>query len=460
MSFMDPRVTGEVAVRQPLAMSGPMDWPLTNGAVPWIVLVIGLLSLGWLLVVRRRSWWTVTVPLIALGTAVAVFVVQYLEDNSWRLIADELPISVLVWIGVGVFGVALAVARCFCTPRWRTRLAALLAGLLVLLAACSQVNVFYDQYPRLRTLVTALTRESTDLRTAGGGRRNATVRTPEGGTLESVWRPPADMPDKGSLSKVKIPGTVSGFDARDAWVYLPPAYRTDPRALLPVIVLMPGQPGSPQDWLDSGQLAETMDAYAAEHHGLAPVAVSVDTLHSPLNNTICVDSKRGKVHTYLTQDVPAWIRANLQVAAAPGSWAAGGYSLGGTCSLQLAVTAPELFGSFIDISGQREPTLGSHQRTVDELFGGSSAAYDAISPLKIMQRKSFAGTNGLFIVGSSDGTFAPQQRDAYAAARKAGMNATYKELPGGHSWAVWRPALGVGLAWLGGVTHLTSPSSG
>ncbi|MDJ0339998.1 phosphatidylglycerol lysyltransferase domain-containing protein [Streptomyces sp. H10-C2] len=385
-------------MRQPLAMTGPMDWSLTSGAVPWIVLAAGLVSLGWLLVVRRRSWWTLTVPLIALGTAVAVFVVQYLEDNSWRLIADELPLNVLVWIGIGLFGVALAVARCFYAGRWRVRLAALLAGLLVLLAACSEVNRVYDQYPRLRTLVTALTRRSTDLKTAaGGGKETTAVRTPAGGTLESAWKPPPGMPDKGSLSKVRIPGTVSGFSARDAWVYLPPAYRTSPRALLPVIVLMPGQPGSPQDWLDSGQLADTMDAYAARHHGLAPVAVSVDTLGSPLNNTICADTKRGKVHTYLTQDVPAWIKANLQVAGAPTSWAAGGYSLGGTCSLQLAVTAPALFGSFIDISGQREPTLGDHRRTVNELFGGSTAAYGAISPLKIMQTRPFPATNGLFI---------------------------------------------------------------
>jgi hypothetical protein len=54
-------------------------------------------------------------------------------------------------------------------------------------------------------------------------------------------------------------------------LYLPPAYLGSVRARLPVLVLIPGQPGGPEDWLLAGRLAAVMDAFAAAHDGLAPV---------------------------------------------------------------------------------------------------------------------------------------------------------------------------------------------
>jgi len=58
-----------------------------------------------------------------------------------------------------------------------------------------------------------------------------------------------------------------------------------------------------------------------------------DDLGSPLANPLCLDSRLGRVHTYLTRDVPAWISAHLQVDTTPGSWAVGGSSAGGTCTV-------------------------------------------------------------------------------------------------------------------------------
>jgi hypothetical protein len=73
-----------------------------------------------------------------------------------------------------------------------------------------------------------------------------------------------------------IPGTVSGFTARDAFVYLPAAYTSQSRPLLPVLVLVSGQPGGPQDWIVSGELQSHLDSFAQANGGLAPVTVVVD----------------------------------------------------------------------------------------------------------------------------------------------------------------------------------------
>jgi len=150
-----------------------------------------------------------------------------------------------------------------------------------------------------------------------------------------VWRAPPGMPEAGRIAQVVIPGRVSQFGARPAWIYLPPAYLGSPRAVLPVLVLIPGQPGGPEDWLLAGRLAGIVDAFAAAHHGLAPVVAVPDVTGSVFGNPLCMDSRLGRTETYLATEVPEWVASNLQVD--PQRRAIGGFSFGGTCALQLAV---------------------------------------------------------------------------------------------------------------------------
>jgi len=57
-----------------------------------------------------------------------------------------------------------------------------------------------------------------------------------------------------------------------------------------------------------------LDAYAANHEGLAPIVVVADQLGTPTANPLCLDSALGKSETYLARD--------LAVAAAAVSRAA------------------------------------------------------------------------------------------------------------------------------------------
>jgi S-formylglutathione hydrolase FrmB len=190
-----------------------------------------------------------------------------------------------------------------------------------------------------------------------------------------------------------------------------------------------------------------MDDFAADHHGLAPVVVAVDPNGSAFGNTMCMDTRRGDAETYLTQDVPAWIKANLQIDGNTAVWGVGGYSYGGTCALQLAVRAPAVYPSFIDISGQREPTLGDRRKTVGEAFGGDEAAFTRLNPLDILKTTSLPGVAGYIAVGDHDAVYRPQQQEVQAASERAGIAVEYRELPGAHSWGVWRPALVAALPW-------------
>lgn len=432
--------------------SGPLDWSLVSGPVPVVVTVLGLLALLGLFVSRRRGWWLRWGPLALVAAGLTAWLLVTAVDDWWRPFPDGLTRNTAVWIGVGVLGVFLALFR---LPglRWRGRLGAVAAAALVLVLSAAQINGEFEQYPTLRALPGPWQVKVGGL-SAADRVKEPTIAVPTGKTVEQVWKPPASMPAVGTLSTTAMPGTVSHFAARDAFVYLPPAYLVSPRPLLPVVVMMAGQPGSPDGLIAAVGIVDTLDRYAAAHHGLAPVVAVVDPLGSTFANTLCLDSRIARVQTYLATDVPQWIRTHLQTATDRGSWTVGGISFGGTCALQLAVNAPKVYGDFLDFSGQSEPTLGSHSETVAQAFGGDEAAFAKVNPLDVLKHTRFPDTAGALVVGASDGTYRPQQLEVLAACKGAGMQMTWLEVPGGHSYGVWKTGFEQELPWIAKRTGL------
>jgi S-formylglutathione hydrolase FrmB len=254
-----------------------------------------------------------------------------------------------------------------------------------------------------------------------------------------------------------IPGTVSGFTARSAYIYLPAAYAGPAAPLLPVLVLVSGQPGGPSDWIVSGRLQTLLDQFAAVHNGLAPVAVVVDPNGPNDTITMCMDSNIAKADTYLSQDVPNWITSQLGVDANHAHWAFGGFSYGGTCAIQMATRHPDLYPSFIDISGEREPAISADRsKTIQAAFGGNTAAFDALTPLTLLGERHYPNVWGLFAAGAGDAMFLASMNEVAPAAQKAGMTVKTQVVPGeGHSWAVPEAVTPAALQWLGPRLGLT-----
>jgi S-formylglutathione hydrolase FrmB len=424
------------------------DISLLTGAVPWLVTVGGFAGGLWLLCGRRRWFLRVAVPMCAAVTVVVAGGVYVVVEKLWRPFPDPVEKSVYLWITFGIAGLVLMAPRLFASRRWVPRAVTVGAVAAVLATAAIQINLVYAAYPTLRDALGTPRGHNIAFADLPGPAHEIV----SGRALDSVWHAPRGMVDTGSVSSAAIPGPVSGFHARDASFYFPPAYFTDPRPLLPVLVLLPGQPGGPSDWLTSGRVADTMDAFARAHSGLSPVVVVADATGSALGNPLCVDSRLGNVATYLGRDLPAWTTAHLQVDPDPRAWAIGGLSYGGTCALQMATTHPEVYPTFLDLSGQQEPTLGDRTRTLNAAFGGDSGAFARVNPLDILASRHFPGSAGAFVVGASDREFGPGQRRVFAAAKAAGMDVTYTELAGGHSWSVWSAALRTEIGWL--ATHV------
>jgi S-formylglutathione hydrolase FrmB len=430
---------------------------LLRGALPLILVggvVAGLLVLGTLR--RSRGWFLRSVPLAVLaaltlltGALVALAVLQPFPDR--------LPWSIPVWTGTALLGLSLAVAG-WRRQRWRRRALATLAVLAVVAGAANQVNRVYAPYPTVAAALqlspSGQVPASTIITPVPTGEPPTTPRA-RGEPLERTWRPPPDLPRTGGITTVTIPGARSGFTTRPAWVYVPPAYLTRNRPRLPILVLVSGQPGSPRDWVDAGGVTTVMDAFAAAHSGLAPVAVMPDALGTETANPLCTDSRLGAADTYLSVDLPAWIDRTLQIDPDRAHWSVGGFSYGGTCALQLAVAHPDLFPTFLDIAGQQQPTLGDAAGTVAKTFGGDQAAFDAVDPLHELAHRRFPGIRAMIAVGTRDPTYQAQAATVRAALAAAGADVTYTELRGGHSWTVATAALAQALPTIAQRSGLT-----
>lgn len=392
-------------------------------------------ALGLYLVVRpgrlRRSMRMLGSALVG---GAAGYLLVWLVSDVWNVFGLPLTPVTKLWVSAATAGLFLAVANLW-RSRWWRKAIALLAIPVFLASAASGVNMDYGAYRTLRDAlgITPFTALPVSFATPAAG-----LMDPH---LGQDWTAPRGMPKEGKVFTTTIPATVSHFPARKAMVYLPPAARVADPPVLPVVVLMAGQPGSPADVFTSGRAAHIYNRYAAAHNGLAPIVVAPDQLGNPSHNPMCVDSPLGDSATYMTVDVPHWVRSRFRVAKSPAYWAVGGYSQGGTCAVQFGTQDPQLFGSFISILGEIRPADG--RQTVAQAFHGSEAAYRAVQPLHIMKKKApYRHSWAVFATGVRDVKYTRWAHDLDRAARRAGIRTRFLASPhSGHDWNTVRYVL-------------------
>lgn len=418
---------------------------------PFVLTLAVLACLSGAILLLRRSWtWMRSVVGAAIVATALTWGINWYVVNVAALSAYDLPLQVLVWIGAGVFAVLLMALNVF-RVRWWRRILAPVAMVIVIVFTGLQVNAYYGAYRTVGDLTGASTANIAPLvLSSGSGALNLKSAVDSSAPIVDHWVKPAGLPLVGTMNSVHIPGVVSGFTGRTGFVYLPPAYQAKNRPALPVMILIPGQPGSPADWLKAGQLQQTMDAFASAHQGLAPVVVIPDVNGTSSANTMCMDSHIAKTDSYLSMDVPAWIKANLSVDAQAARWAVGGFSFGGTCAIQMATLHPKIFPSAIDLSGEAEPALSADRTaTIQAALGGNAAAFDAVTPLNLLARNKYPNSWVYFAAGGQDERFTGYMNRVSTAAKAAGMNVTTHSVPGaGHSWEVPVNALPSALSWL------------
>jgi enterochelin esterase-like enzyme len=395
------------------------------------------------------------VPTLLIGVSAGILMYIFAHILEARgLFQGPLPAHAATWATGGIVAVAIGVVG-ICRRPWGRRVVGVVTVLAGLFAAALGVNTSYGVTHNLAAIlgVQALDPASLPAPTATAG---------DPATLYKNWQPPAGMPSKGSVSALtgdaKIP--TGQYAARDASLYLPPAAQVANPPALPLLVFMMGQPGSP----DPTNLAKALDAFAAQHNGLAPIAVVVDQLGAADRDPACVDSaKYGAVSTYINQLVPQWAEAKLNIVKDHRYWTIGGFSNGGSCAAVYGAKYPEVWGQMLDIMGNEFPGSEHVDKTVAEVFNGDANAFQATKPSVIMAAAppgTYTGHLAIFTWGSEDTTYGPGQKANSEAAQAAGFTVvTYVVQGAGHTGEALDASLTYSLPVLAPVLGLAPPAS-
>lgn len=413
--------------------------PLLYVVYAFAAALILLVALGVFGQLRSRRVWALRVSAAAGVGAATGLVLSWLIADVWNLFGAPVSAGTRAWGCATLAGIAVAI-NAFWHTRWWTKLTAGAAVFAVLAAGLLGINADIGEYHSLRAVFAPQVQPLTLPPKPASSPSDP-------GPLWRSWTPPADLPASGRLGAVSIPGVVSKFPARQAVLYLPPAALVANPPPLPVVIALSGQPGQPMNDFEAANLHPMLEAFQKAHNGLTPIVIAPDQLGAPFANPMCVDSPLGDSATYLTVDVPAWIRSHLHVRPDPASWAIGGFSQGGTCAIQLGAAHPELFGAILDVSGELAPRNGTPQHTIRVGFGGSAAAYERAKPVNILAAHApYSDMTAIFAVGETDARYTAWEREVAKAAEAAGMTTTFIVAPGtGHDWHTASYALAAGM---------------
>lgn len=440
---------------------------------PPFLVALDVLALALALYLLVRPTWRRTGVGLAIGVGVGLlgWLVVWVTDDVLDVFGVGLTPVTTMWAALGFAGVGLAIANLFRSRWWRRVVAAISIPVFIVTAAVG-VNVDFGAYRNLNDALGIVPYGALDLHAEHGevvagmdwansihqGDPAAQADTQTDASSQT------DLPTKGTVGTVRIPGTLSHFPARQAVVYLPPVALGPNPPALPVLYALSGQPGAPADMFTAGRIAAFMDAFAADHGGYAPIVIAPDQLGGPGRNPMCVDSHAlGNSATYLLKDVRNWVTSHLRVSSDPAAWSVFGYSQGATCAVQFATGHPELFGSALASSSELGPTLGNEALTVFEGFDGSKAAYERAQPSAMMAAHApYRASTIVFGAGQNDAKYTAYAKTLHAEAEAAGIQTELLSSPGSaHDWNTVRytlengfPAIAqrLGLAGLAGTS--------
>jgi S-formylglutathione hydrolase FrmB len=359
------------------------------------------------------------------------------------------PRSMYVWLIVTclVAGLILAGWR---RAGWLRRIVGVGAVGLCVLSAGSVANQAFQYYPTFDRLL--------------GKTANNFIDNAQLDAIRKEVAKTGVLPDHGATLSVTIPGRGLKFTPRQAYVWVPPAWFAPSRPQLPVIELLHGGPGQPSDWTRASYADATSLAFAKQHNGVAPILVMPDVNDGGLTaDSECVNSAMfGQVETYLTKAVPEYMQKNFNARTRVGSFAIAGLSEGGTCAAGLALNNPKEYPVFANYSGLVSPQYNedTQQQTIDALFGGSLANFNAHNPLYLLAHNRYNGMSGWFEAGQQDPVSVQAAHTLQGLAANAGIDTCVTTPPGKHNFAFFTIAFQNSLPWLSWKLKLTpEPSS-
>ena len=224
-------------------------------------------------------------------------------------------------------------------------IAACLAFIPAMVFGIAAVNKYYDYYQTWGALYSDLSGQTTSiphLTPAGLGKGTA-------GSVKGLIAGSSDSQIDAEYG-LDFYATITGRHShisRQALIYLPPQYFSKAYAnyRFPVIELLHGSPGEPSAWVNVMNVVPIYLQAMASGKAAPAVLVMPDTDGGQQYGLQCLNDPGGlQDMTYVAEEVPDWVAANLRVQKPGQAWGIAGYSEGGYCAANIALQHPNLFG--------------------------------------------------------------------------------------------------------------------
>lgn len=261
---------------------------------------------------------------------------------------------------------------------------------------------------------------------------------------------PADG-SQGRISILTVHGKVSGA-TEQVLVWLPPQY-VDPaeaKTSFPVLMALPGQPGSPAGIFKTLNLGSNAIEAIKSRQVKPFVAVIPPLSIAQPRDTECTDIPRGpQADSWLATDVKEAVIRHFRVT--PGHWSTIGWSTGAFCASKMLLRHPTSFVGAVSIGGY---FAAEEDHSTGNLFNHSRVLRNENSPLWLIRHTLSYPVHLLIITSKGDreswnGVHYADAQKAIAAASGTPGVSTIVLASGGHNFDTYAPTVAPALAWLG-----------
>jgi len=172
---------------------------------------------------------------------------------------------------------------------------------------------------------------------------------------------------------------------RPLWVYVPPGYDDDQARRYPTVYVIQGYTGNIAMWANRTPFRrpypELVDEVFASGDTPPAIVVYVDAWTSYGGSQYLDSPATGRYHTYLCEEVVAWVDDHYRTVADRDMRAITGKSSGGYGAMVTAMLRPDVFGAFATHAGDALfevcylPNFRSLARALRDQHGGSYEAF-------------------------------------------------------------------------------------
>ncbi|HEY5361879.1 MAG TPA: alpha/beta hydrolase-fold protein [Streptosporangiaceae bacterium] len=331
-------------------------------------------------------------------------------------------------------------------------LAALLAFIPAMTFGIAVVNKYYDYYQSWNAAIADITNQgapATTISATGNGLTTGFSALTAHHIDIGIAR------QYGLTLRLNVHGPTSNI-TRLVYVFLPPQYFWTgyyQNYRFPVVELLHGFPGQPQDWITVLGVNQMLDSLITTRQAKPAVLVIPDANGGRGISLQCLNQAGGpQDDTYLAKDLPAFISRELRVQPPGLGWGVAGYSEGGFCAANLGLQHGRKFSYAGVLSGYFQPAknqLLNPPRQVSP-FGGDRRLARLSNPLDLLRSLPIGQPVPKFWLGAG----LQNTRDVRAAQTFGQLlqirqpAVTLKLVAGTHTMPTWRKLLPSMLEWM------------